>query len=80
MGSSSYFLIKEKSVFDPLTTERTTKLNKLRIEAKESGIYAIEESPNRWSCIRKVDSCFLTRGERSESLALSCGLIRIKFL
>lgn len=67
-------------MFDPMTTVRITKLNELRIEAKEAGLYAIEESEGSWSCIRKVDGCFLTRGERSESLALSCGLVRTKFL
>jgi hypothetical protein len=67
-------------MFDPVTTERITKLNMLRIDANQAGLYAIEESPGKWACIRKLDSCFLTRGERSESLALSCGLARVKVL
>jgi hypothetical protein len=64
-------------MFDPMTTER---IPKLRIDANQAGIYAIEESPGKWTCIRKVDGCFLARGERNEVLALFCALSRTKAL
>jgi hypothetical protein len=54
-------------------------IDKLRAEAKEAGLYVIPESSSKWICIRKSDGVFLAR-ERSESLALSEGLVRTKFL
>ena len=59
-------------------TEEIKQVFLLRIEANQAGIYAIEEAPNKWLCIRKSDGCYLSRGERSESLAIITGLSRAK--
>ena len=53
------------------------KLAELRTEAQKAGLYAVEEKSSKWACIRRSDLCCLTRGERSESLALAAGLARV---
>lgn len=55
-------------------------IEELRIKASKAGLYAIQESHNKWLCIRRTDGCYLARGERSESLALQAGLVRTEFL
>ena len=56
----------------------TNSIEQLRIEAAEAGLYAMEESQNKWSCIRKSDMNFLARGERTETMALKVGLGKVK--
>jgi hypothetical protein len=58
----------------------TQSIEQLRVEAAKAGLYAIQESHNKWLCIRKTDACYLARGERSESIALQTGLVRTEFL
>ena len=52
-------------------------IEQLRIEAAKAGFYAIEESQNKWLCIRKSDMSFLARGERTEAMALRRGFLRL---
>jgi len=54
-------------------------LEQLRTEAREAGLYAVQENPNKWACLEKRDLCVLIRGERSERLALAAGLVRTRF-
>lgn len=56
----------------------TNSIEQLRIEAAKAGLYAMEESQNKWSCIRKSDMNFLARGERTETMALKVGLGKVK--
>ena len=58
----------------------THSIEQLRIEAAKAGLYAIKESQNKWSCIRKSDMSFLVRGERTETMALRTGLAKTEFL
>ena len=58
----------------------THSIKQLRIEAAKARFYAIEESQNKWSCIRKSDMNFLVRGERTETMALRTGLAKTEFL
>ena len=58
----------------------THSIEQLRIKAAKARLYAIEENQNKWSCIRKSDMSFLTRGERTETMALKTGLARTEFL
>ncbi len=55
-----------------------THIEKLRIKAAQSGIYAIEEAPNKWLCIKKAGTGYLAKGVFSESLALRVGLDKTK--
>ena len=55
----------------------THSIEQLRIEAAKAGLYAMEESQNKWLCIRKSDMSFLARGERTETMALRAGLSRV---
>ena len=56
----------------------THSIEQLRIEAAKAGLYAMEESQNKWSCIRKSDMKFLARGIRTEAMALKLGLDKVK--
>lgn len=56
----------------------THSIEQLRIEAAKAGLYAMEESQNRWLCIRKSDMSFLARSVRTESMALKFGLDKVK--
>jgi hypothetical protein len=47
-------------------------------ETEKANLYAVEERPNRWACIRKRDCCFLTKGQHTKVLALGMGLRRNK--
>lgn len=58
----------------------THSIEQLRIKAIKAGLYAIEESQNRWLCIRKSDMSFLARSERTEAMALKTGLAKTEFL
>ena len=58
----------------------THSIEQLRIEAAKAGLYAIEESQNKWSCIKKSDMSFLVKGERTETMALKTGLAKTEFL
>ena len=58
----------------------THSIEQLRIEAAKAGLYAMEESQNKWSCIRKSDMSFLVRGERTETMALKTGLAKTELL
>ena len=53
-------------------------IGQLRSEAAKAGLYAIEESQNKWLCIRKSDMSFLARSVRTESMALKMGLDKVK--
>lgn len=56
----------------------THSIEQLRIEATKAGLYAIEESQNRWLCIKKSDMSFLARGVRTEAMAFKFGLDKMK--
>lgn len=56
----------------------THSIEKLRIEATKAGLYAIEEMPNKWLCLRRSGAGYLARGEQSEAMALRAGLRRAK--
>ena len=58
----------------------THSIEQLRIEAAKAGLYAMEESQNRWLCIRKSDMSFLARSERTETMALKVGLAKTELL
>ena len=58
----------------------THSIKQLRIEAAKAGFYAIEESQNKWLCIRKSDMSFLARSELTEAMALRVGLARTELL
>ena len=52
-------------------------IGQLRSEAAKAGLYAIEESQNKWLCIRKSDMSFLARSKRTETMALRAGLNKV---
>ena len=56
----------------------THSIEQLRTEAAKAGLYAMEESQNKWSCIRKFDTKFLARSVRTEAMALKLGLDKVK--
>lgn len=56
----------------------TDQLRQLRIEAAQAGLYVIEESKNKWMCLRKSDNNCLTRSELSEAMALRTGLLKLR--
>lgn len=56
----------------------THSIEQLRIEVAKAGLYAMEESQNKWSCIRKSDMSFLARGVRTEAMAFKFGLDKVK--
>lgn len=58
----------------------THSIEQLRIEAAKAGFYVIEESQNKWLCIRKSDMSFLARSERTEAMALKTELARTELL
>ena len=58
----------------------TNSIEQLRIQAVQADLYAIEENPGKWMCIRKGDNCILAVKERSENIALKIGLVRAKIL
>ena len=53
-------------------------IEQLRIEAAKAGLYAMEESQNKWLCIKKSDMSFLARNVRTETMALKMGLDKLK--
>lgn len=53
-------------------------IEQLRIEAAKAGLYAIEESQNKWLCLKKSGAGYLARGEQSEAMALRAGLREAK--